>query len=98
MLADRAILHVDMDAFFAAVEQLDNSELRGKAILVGGNGPRSVVTTASYEARPYGCHSAMPMSQALRLCPHAIVVKPNYQRYHEISDRMFGILETYTPL
>jgi DNA polymerase IV len=94
----RAILHVDMDAFFAAVEVLDNPDLRGKPILVGGNGPRSVVTTASYEARPYGCRSAMPMSMAKRLCPHAIVVKPNYPRYHEMSDRMFTILESYTPL
>jgi DNA polymerase-4 len=94
----RSILHVDMDAFYAAVEQLDNPELRGKPILVGGDGPRSVVTTASYEARPYGCRSAQPMAVARRLCPQAIVVRPNFPRYREFSERMFTILESFTPL
>jgi DNA polymerase-4 len=87
-----------MDAFFAAVEQLDRPELRGKPILVGGDGPRSVVTTASYEARPYGCRSAQPMAVARRLCPQAIVVRPNFARYRDVSDRMFTILESFTPL
>jgi DNA polymerase-4 len=86
-----------MDAFFASIEQLDHPELRGKPILVGGDGPRGVVTTASYEARPYGCHSAQPMAVAKRLCPHAIVVPTRFQRYREISDWMFEILESFTP-
>jgi DNA polymerase-4 len=95
---NRSILHVDMDAFFAAVEQLDHPELRGKPVLVGGNGPRGVVATASYEARPFGCKSAMPMAVARRLCPHAIVVRGNFARYREVSDAMFDILENFTPL
>ncbi len=98
MASPRSILHVDMDAFFAAVEQLDNPALRGKAILIGSDRPRSVVTTASYEARPYDCRSAQPMAQARRLCPHALVIPPRFWRYREISDRMFAILESFTPL
>jgi DNA polymerase-4 len=95
----RYILHVDMDAFFAAIEQLDNPELRGKPVLVGGSPEgRGVVSTASYEARPFGCHSAMPMAQALRLCPQAIVVPPRIERYAEVSRRVFEILEQFTPL
>jgi len=94
----RSILHVDLDAFFAAVEQLDNPELRGKPVLVGGDGPRSVVTTASYEARPFGCRSAQPMMTAKRLCPQAIIVRPNFARYRELSDGMFAILDSFTPL
>jgi DNA polymerase-4 len=93
----RAILHVDMDAFFAAIEQLDDPKLRGKPVLVGGDGPRGVVATASYEARPFGCHSAQPMSVAKRLCPHAIVVPGRYWRYSEVSDQLFEILESFTP-
>jgi DNA polymerase-4 len=95
--ATRHILHVDMDAFYAAVEQLDYPELRGKPILVGGDGPRSVVTTASYEARPFGCHSAQPMVVAKRLCPQAVIVRPRFSRYREVSNRMFEILESFTP-
>ena len=95
---DRSILHVDMDAFFAAVEQLDNPELRGKPVLVGGTGPRGVVSTASYEARPYGCHSAMPMAQALRLCPHAVVVKGSFARYKEIAGVVREVFESVTPV
>lgn len=98
MNGDRAILHVDMDAFFAAVEQRDNPELRGKPILVGGSGNRGVVTTASYEARPFGCGSAQPMAVARRLCPQAVVVKPRYDAYREASDRVFEILESFTPI
>ncbi|MBI3834341.1 MAG: DNA polymerase IV [Planctomycetes bacterium] len=95
----RQILHIDMDAFFAAVEQLDHPELRGKPLLVGGDPKgRGVVSTASYEARPFGCHSAMPMAVALRLCPHAIVVRPRMDRYVEISQQVLGILEQFTPL
>ena len=94
----RAILHVDMDAFFASVEQRDDPGLRGKPVLVGGTGPRGVVAAASYEARVFGCHSAQPMAIARRLCPEAIVVKGRYDAYRAASDRVFGILESYSPL
>lgn len=94
---DRSILHLDMDAFFASVEQLDNPGLRGKPILVGSDRSRGVVTTASYEARPFGCHSAQPMAVAKRLCPHAIVVPTRFERYREISDKVFDILEQFSP-
>jgi len=95
----RRILHLDMDAFFAAVEQLDHPEWRGKPLLVGGDPKgRGVVSTASYEARPFGCHSAMPMAAAIRLCPQATVVKPRIERYAEISRQVFEILEQFTPL
>jgi DNA polymerase-4 len=93
----RGILHVDMDAFFAAVEVLDQPELAGKPVLVGGAGPRGVVAAASYEARKYGCHSAQPMAVALRNCPHAVIVKGRYWRYREISQQVFAIFERYTP-
>lgn len=95
----RTILHLDMDAFYAAVEQRDNPALRGKPVLVGGDPTgRGVVATASYEARPFGCHSAMPMSQALRLCPQAAIVKPRMAHYVDVSRAVFSILERYTPL
>lgn len=97
MTAPRTILHVDMDAFFASVEQRDNPVLRGKPVLVGGTGRRGVVSTASYEARPYGCRSAMPMAQALRLCPHAVVVHGNFEAYGEASRQVRAILERFTP-
>ena len=87
-----------MDAFFAAVEQLDRPELRGKPILVGSDRPRGVVTTASYEARPFGCHSAQPMAVARRLCPQALVVPVRMSRYREVSNRVFDILESFSPL
>ena len=87
-----------MDAFFAAIEQLDDPSLRGKPILVGSDDLRGVVTTASYEARPYGCHSAQPMGVAKRLCPQAIVVPTRFARYREVSERMFQILESFTPV
>ncbi len=93
----RTILHVDMDAFFASVEQLDRPELRGKPVLVGGTGPRGVVAAASYEARVFGCHSAMPTAVARRLCPHAVVVKGSFHRYKELSARVFEILESFSP-
>ena len=87
-----------MDAFFAAIEQLDNPALRGKPILVGSDDLRGVVTTASYEARPYGCHSAQPMAVAKRLCPHAIVVPTRFARYREVSERLFEIFEVFSPV
>ena len=78
----RQILHVDMDEFFAAVEKLDNPRLRGKCLLIGGEASRrGVVSTASYEARDCGCHSAMPMATAVRLCPHALVLPVRGRRY-----------------
>ncbi len=94
----RVIVHADMDAFFAAVEQRDHPELRGKPLLVGGTGRRGVVSTASYEARPFGCHSAMPMAEARRLCPQAIVLPPDFTRYSEASDKVMEVFARYSPL
>ena len=94
----RRIIHLDMDAFYAAIEQRDFPELRGKPIIVGGDRVRGVVATASYEARPYGVHSAMPMAKALKLCPQAIVVPPRRARYVEASQQIFAILRSFTPL
>ena len=94
----RRILHVDMDEFFAAVEKLDNPDLRGKCLLVGGSPTeRGVVSTASYEARKFGCGSAMPMARALRLCPHAIVLPVRGGRYRQVSEEIFAIFERFTP-
>lgn len=94
----RIILHADMDAFYAAVEQLDRPELRGKALLVGGTGPRGVVSTASYKARPFGVGSAMPMALARRRCPHAIVLPPRFERYHAVSKVVMETLGRFSPL
>jgi len=93
----RSILHIDMDAFFASVEQRDHPELRGKPVLVGGDGPRGVVAAASYEARKFGCHSAMPSSIAKRLCPNAIFVKGSHGVYSKVSKQVFEILERFSP-
>lgn len=92
------ILHVDMDAFYASVEQLDDPSLRGRAIIIGAPESRSVVSSASYEARRFGVRSAMPVGQALRLCPHAIVVPPHFDRYLEMSARVMRIFRDITPL
>jgi len=98
----RVILHVDMDAFFAAVEQRDFPELRGKPVLVGGGrggeGKRGVVTTASYEARVFGCTSAMPMAQARRLCPQAIVRPVRMSVYAQVSDEVMKVLDELSPV
>jgi DNA polymerase-4 len=97
-MPSRRIIHFDMDAFYAAIEQRDFPELRGKPVIVGGDRNRGVVATASYEARPYGIHSAMPMAQALKLCPHATVVPPRRERYVEVSRQIFAILRAFSPL
>ena len=96
---DRCFLHMDLDAFFASVEQLDHPEYRGKPVIVGGlpGSRRSVVSTASYEARRYGVHSAMPVARALELCPQGIYLRPRMQRYHELSQRVMALFSRYTP-
>jgi DNA polymerase-4 len=91
------ILHVDLDAFYAAVEQRDDPALRGKPVLVGGSARRGVVASCSYEARRFGIHSAMPMAEALRRCPRAIVVRHRMDRYAEASRAFFAILGDYSP-
>jgi DNA polymerase-4 len=94
----RAIIHVDMDAFYASVECLDDPALRGLPVIVGGLGPRGVVATASYEARAFGVHSALPMGRARRLCPQAHFVRPRMARYREKSREVFSIFQDFTPL
>ncbi|HEY4245008.1 MAG TPA: DNA polymerase IV [Kofleriaceae bacterium] len=93
----RTILHVDIDAFFAAVEQRDDPSLRGKPVLVGGSAKRGVVAACSYESRVFGIRSAMPMAEALRRCPHAIVVRHHMDRYVDASRGFFAILGDYSP-
>ena len=98
MAESRQIIHVDMDAFFASVEQLDNPDLVGKAVIVGGDPKkRGVVSAASYEARKFGVHSAMPTSQAIRLCPNAIVLPVRMKRYAELSQQIRTIFQKFTP-
>lgn len=98
---DRTILHLDMDAFFAAVEELDHPRYRGKPVIVGadpkGGRGRGVVATANYEARKFGLHSAMPISQAYRRCPHGIYLRGRYDRYAEVSRQVMVILEDFSP-
>ena len=94
----KAILHMDMDAFFPAVEILDNPSLKGRPVIVGGTRERGVVSSASYEARKFGVHSAQPMATAVRLCPHGVFLPVRMSRYQEISHKVFDIFHRYTPL
>ena len=95
---DASILHVDLDAFYASVEQLDDPTLRGRPVVVGGLGGRGVVAAASYEAREFGVRSAMPMARARRACPQAAFVAPRFDRYTEKSREVMAILKSFTPL
>ena len=94
----RKIIHVDMDAFYASVEQMDNPDLIGKPIAVGGGGKRGVISAASYEARKFGVKSAMAGNLAIKLCPHLVFVRPNFERYSEISKKVKAIFYDYTDL
>jgi DNA polymerase-4 len=94
----RAILHIDMDAFYASVEERDRPELKGKPLIVGGTRGRGVVAAANYAVRRFGVRSAMPMSEALRRCPEAICVQPRMARYKEVSERVFAVFHEFTPL
>ena len=96
----RRILHIDMDAFFASVEQVLDPSLVGKALIIGGNKDdrRGVVSTASYEARKFGVHSAMPLVEAKRRCAHGTFMRGNFAHYREASKKVFAILETVSPL
>ncbi|MGG8407957.1 DNA polymerase IV, partial [Streptomyces sp. 12297] len=98
MRAAPTILHLDMDAFFAAAEQAAKPSLRGKPVIVGGLGPRGVVATASYEARRFGVHSAMPMAQARRLCPNGAYLVPRFLLYRSVSERVMELLRELSPL
>jgi DNA polymerase IV len=95
----KTIFHVDMDAFFVSVEELFDPSLKGKAVVVGGQrGERGVVAAASYEARKFGVHSAMPLRTAEKHCPHAIFVNGHPERYRECSEKVYGVLNSFSPL
>jgi DNA polymerase-4 len=98
MAGPRTILHLDLDAFFASVEQLDDPALRGRPVIVGGTSNRGVVCAASYEARRFGVRSAMPAVRARRLCPEGVFLPPRFERYGELSDQVFEVYRRYTPL
>ena len=94
---ERIVIHADMDAFYAAVEQLDDASLRGKPVLVGPRSHRGVVLTASYEARPYGVGSAMPVAEARRRCPDAVMVPPRFERYQQVSEQVMDLFADFSP-
>src|SRR3974377_2028402 len=94
----RAVLHVDMDAFYASVEQHDDPSIAGSPVIVGWTGGRGVVAAASYEVRRFGVHSAMPMRTALRLCPQAIRVRPRISRHQEVARVVVAVFPEVTPL
>ncbi|MGD9158528.1 MAG: DNA polymerase IV [Desulfobacteraceae bacterium] len=98
MKSNKTIIHLDMDAFYPSVEILDNPELKGKPVIVGGSSKRGVVSSASYEARKFGVHSAQPIAQALKLCPKGIFLPVRMDRYKELSDKIFEIFHRFTPL
>jgi DNA polymerase-4 len=98
VLGQREIIHLDMDAFYASVEVLDDPSLAGKAVIVGGSRQRGVVTSASYEAREFGVHSAQPVATAMRLCPHGVFLPVRMSRYKEASEIVFEIFHRFTPL
>src|SRR4029078_9287785 len=93
----RVVAHADMDAFYAAIEQLDDPCLRRRPVLVGPPSSRGVVLTASYEARPYGVGSAMPMAKARRLCPQALIITPRFDRYQEVSGTIMEVFADFSP-
>src|ERR1700744_5349572 len=97
-MTQRKIVHIDMDAFFASVEQRDDPQLRGKPVVVAWRGSRSVVCAASYEARPFGVRSAMPALRAARLCPDGIFVQPDFPRYRPVSRQVRYIFQEHTDL
>ena len=97
-MKQRKIIHVDMDAFYVSVEELDDPSLKGKPVVVGHDGPRGVVSTANYVARKYGIHSALPIAMAHRLCPKLVVVEPHFNRYKEVSRQVHEIFHEYTDL
>lgn len=92
----RKIIHIDMDAFFASVEQRDDPALRGRPLAVGGGGPRGVVAAASYEARAFGVRSAMPGARARRLCPDLVFVPPRFEAYRAVSEQIHAIFRRFT--
>jgi DNA polymerase-4 len=94
----RSILHVDMDAFYASVEERDAPALKGRPVIVGGTGNRGVVAAANYEVRKFGVHSAMPMREALQRCPHAVCISPRMQHYQSVSAQIFEVFRCFTPL
>lgn len=92
----RRIIHIDMDCFYAAIEERENPELRGKPVAVGGSSPRSVLTTANYRAREFGCRSAMPAYKALQLCPELVIVPVRFDIYREVSRQIRNVFNRFT--
>jgi DNA polymerase-4 len=97
MAKERQIIHLDMDAFYPAVEVLDNLDISGQPVIVGGSRKRGVVSSASYEAKKFGVHSAQPMATAMSLCPHGIYLPVRMSRYQEVSDQISEIFRRFTP-